>query len=97
MNIKTSPHQSSPLTPGSETIEKDCMECIWKELMSKDEYDQNGLYIRIKFSKICITFFKKIKVEPKHSCALSSGTWKYTVLGLSTSSTTHNHYLAAFK
>lgn len=56
MNIKT---QSSPLTQGSETIEKDGMESIWKELMSKGEYDQNELYICMKFSKICINFFKK--------------------------------------
>lgn len=54
MNIKT---QSSPLTQGSETIEKDGMESIWKELMSKGEYDQNELYICIKLSKICINFF----------------------------------------
>lgn len=56
MNIKT---QSSPLTQGSETIEKDGMESIWKELMSKGEYDQNELYICMKFSKTCINFFKK--------------------------------------
>lgn len=53
MNIKA---QSSPLTQGSETIGKDGMESIWKELMSKGEYDQNELYIRIKFSKIWINF-----------------------------------------
>lgn len=48
MKIKA---QNSPLTQCSETIGEEGMERIWKELMSRGEYDQNKLYECIKFPR----------------------------------------------